>query len=180
MALLLTVTDTGWTKLLDAVNAGQALQLTEVALGSVKHAVDPAEQALTAEEERVSIGSSSVDPGAKRLTLNIAAQSEAEYEINELGVFDVDGDLIFVWAAEPGADPLALKSAGVQVLIGASVQLSAAPVEAIEIVDQGQPLELSLEPMRQSFLGLVLALANESTRQARWEAETILKRIGAH
>ena len=168
MALTMTITDTGWAKMLDADAQGLTLSLNEVGLGAGTYAVNPAANALAIERERVAITDGEVDAAAKRLSLNLVLQSAAAYDINEVGLFDTDGDMIFVWAAAPGEGPLTAKTAQTKLAMGFAVVLDQAPADVIEIIDEGQDLTLLVPNCRWS----VAMLASEALRGAAIEIQT--------
>jgi hypothetical protein len=68
---------------------------------------------------------------------------------------------------------LGYKSAIARFLLGVSIKLENAPLETIEIIDQGQPLELAFEPIRE----VLLVMATEQSRSALFQINQVLNAL---
>jgi hypothetical protein len=106
---------------------------------------------LLDERERVEIVSSRIVADQYRLDINALFFGETEYWVREIGFFDSDGVLIWLWSSP--TETLGYKSAPVRFLLGLSLTVVDVPLDAITIVDQGQPLELSLALIEEDLGG---------------------------
>lgn len=157
LELQLTATDLGRQKIFNAETNGLQLKITAVGAGSSGYTPDASQTALTDEVVRLPIASSAIDLDAYQLTVNAAIVGDEEFTVREVGFFDEDGDLIFVWSHP--SQPLGYKSAPARFLLGMALTITDLPLGSITIEDQGQPLELVLSPLEQTTLDALAAKA---------------------
>jgi hypothetical protein len=153
MSLRVITTNAGKAAILNAELQGLELSITHLAAGASGYTPAVTATALQDERDRVPIASSRKDAAAYRLDLNAALDSTEEYWVREVGFFSDDGTLIFIWSAPDAQFTLGYKSAPVRFLLGLSLTIVDVPLDAITIVDQGQPLELSLALIEEDLNG---------------------------
>lgn len=176
LELQLTATDLGRQKIFDAETNSLQLKITDVAVGSNGYTPDPEQESLVAEEVRLPIASSSIDLDAYQININAAIVGDEEFTVREVGFFDEDGDLIFIWSHP--TQPLGYKSAPARFLLGMALTITDLPLGSITIQDQGQPLELVLSPLEQSTLE-GLASQAESLARALIKQQTVHDRASS-
>lgn len=164
-AMIAILTDVGAAAINAAHLGGPPVVLTHAKLGAAARLATGAEVDLVAPFAEAAIASSAVDDAAKRIDLGLSFEAELvedEHDVRELGVFDDQGRLIFYWATDAGS--IGALTPRSDYVVALSITLATAPLSAIEIVDQGAPLELLLEPRvivveRRSLRNLFLALS---------------------
>ena len=170
-------TDAGRAAILAADSAGLDVSITHVAAGS--SAYNPEDRrnatALLDERERVEIVSSRVVADQYRLDINALFFGESEYWVREVGFFDSEGALVWLWSSP--TETLGYKSAPVRFLLGLSLTIVDVPLDAITIIDQGQPLELSLALIEEDLAGTHPAgeshnYAGTDWRETDWLAQS--------
>lgn len=148
-------TDAGLARALAADTQGIKLKIASVGLGD--GAYDPAaapgraRTALKHEVVRVPIASSRNNVAARQLDISAIAQGAEEFWVREVGFYDDAGTLVFFWSDATRA--LGYKSAPSRFLLGLSLVLTEVPIGAIQIIDQGQPLNLALGPIEADMTG---------------------------
>lgn len=162
--LQVLTTDAGLNKILSADTAGLKLSITHIALGDGAYTPTRARTALQHEVVRVPIASSKLNATAHQLDISAAAQGSEAFWVREIGFFDASGTLVFVWSHPTQA--LGYKSAPSRFLLGLSMIVTEVPLGALQIVDQGQPLELSLAPIQAEVKTLAAVEAWQSEAQA--------------
>ena len=153
--LQVITTDAGMARILAADTSGLRLKITHVGLGdagwSMTAAGARARTALQHEVVRVPIVSSRTVMAQRQLDISAVADGNQEFWAREIGFFDEAGTLVFAWS-DP-TRPLGYKSAPSRFLIGMSLTVTEVPLGAIQIVDQGQPLNLAIGPLEQALSG---------------------------
>lgn len=154
-ALSVITTDAGRLAIIDASTQGLNVRITHVAVGTGSYTPTHDRIALQAETERVTISTSEVD--AENYQLNMAAllESNLEYWIGEVGFFDENGVLVFVWSDPDTANRLGYKSRPARFLLGLSLTITDVPVTSITIVDEGQPLDILFGPVEKQIEVLI-------------------------
>jgi hypothetical protein len=148
-------TDAGLARALAADTQGIKLKIASVGLGD--GAYDPAaapgraRTALKHEVVRVPIASSRNNVATRQLDISAIAQGAEEFWVREVGFYDDAGTLVFFWSDATRA--LGYKSAPSRFLLGLSLVLTEVPIGAIQIIDQGQPLNLALGPIEADMTG---------------------------
>ena len=151
--LKVITTDAGRAAMLDAESNSVKLKITHVAVGNSGYTPAPNATALKAEKERVELASSKIDLANYQLNLNAALDSSLEYWVREVG-FYAGPTLVYLWSAPESEMSLGYKSAPVRFLLGMSLKITDSPLASVEIIDQGQPLELSLTPLYDALKGV--------------------------
>lgn len=154
MSLRVITTNAGKAAILAAEAAGLEVSITHLAAGASGYTPSVTRTTLADERERVAISSSRVDAAAYRLDINAALDSAEEYWVREVGFFDSNGVLIWIWSAPEAEFTLGYKSAPVRFLLGLSLTITDAPLDSIQIIDAGQPLELSLALIEEDLNGV--------------------------
>ncbi|NQZ32527.1 MAG: phage tail protein [Oceanospirillaceae bacterium] len=150
--LVLITTNAGKTHILDAELQGLKLQITHISAGSAGYTPDPEAIALVEEKERETIASSRVDTENHRLDINAVLDSAEEFWVREVGFWS-DDVLVYLWSSPETSMTLGYKSGPARFLLGLSLTITDTPLESIEIIDQGQPLELSIRPLEDGLSG---------------------------
>jgi hypothetical protein len=171
-------TNAGRAKILNQDQQGLSVRITHLAVGSAGYTPVATQTALQAEQERVEIADSRETPAEDRLDLSAVVNSALEYWVREIGLYDEDGVLIFLWSAPQASLSLGYKSANVDFLLGLSLSLADLPAEAITVVDQGYDLELWIRPIEEDLAGEHPAGAQHNYaatnwRETSWLAEAI-------
>lgn len=151
--LQVVATDAGLSKVLSAQDAGIKLSISKIALGDGAYTLQSARARTSLQHEvvRVPIASSRKNDTTRQLDIAAAAQGEEEFWVREVGFLDEDGTLIFVWSDPTRA--LGYKSAPARFLLGLSMIVTEVPIGGIQIVDQGQPLELYIGNIEADLSG---------------------------
>lgn len=158
MATLQVVTTSrGRQAVLDADIQGLKLRITHVAAGSAGYQPSVSATALRSEFVRAPIAKAEVNEDRYQLNLSAAFTGEEEGWIREIGFFAEDGTLVWLWSSADTA--LGYKSAPTRFLVGLSLTVTDVPLGQIEIVDQGQPLDLAIEPAIAESATATAALA---------------------
>ncbi|WP_372053246.1 phage tail protein (plasmid) [Tistrella mobilis] len=163
--LQVVTTTAGQQAILDADTAGLKLKITHVAVGDAGYTPLASATALTSEKARVEIAHAEVDPQNHQLALSAAIVDDGEYWIREVGFFAEDGTLVWLWSMSSGA--LGYKTAPVRFLLGLTLTVTDVPLGAIQIVDQGQPLDLAIEPAIAESATAATALSAAFTDEGR-------------
>jgi hypothetical protein len=172
-SLKVIATNAGKAAMFDAETAGLKLSITHMVVGSAGYVPSAAQISLTAEKMRVPIASSTLDAATGQLQLNAVLDSADEFWVREVGFLNEHGTLIWVWSSPANDGHLGYKSAIARFLLGVSIKLENAPLETIEIIDQGQPLELAFEPIRE----VLLVMATEQSRSALFQINQVLNAL---
>ncbi|AOE85832.1 phage tail protein [Pseudomonas sp. TCU-HL1] len=155
LQLQVYTTEAGLARILAADTQGLKLRLTHVGLGD--GAYDPAKApgrrrtALKHEVVRVPIAASRNNPTTRQLDISAIAQGAEEFWVREVGFFDEAGTLVFFWS--DATRPLGYKSAPSRFLLGLSLVITEVPIGAIQVIDQGQPLNLAIGPIEADLKG---------------------------
>lgn len=166
MATLQVVTTSrGRQAVLDADIQGLKLRVTHVAAGSAGYQPSASATALRSEFVRAPIAKAEVNKDRYQLNLSAAFTGEEEGWIREIGFFAEDGTLVWLWSSADTA--LGYKSAPTRFLVGLSLTVTDVPLGQIEIVDQGQPLELAVQPIADDSATASAALAAAFTDEGR-------------
>ncbi|WP_372000890.1 phage tail protein [Tistrella mobilis] len=166
MATLQVVTTSrGRQAVLDADIQGLKLRITHVAAGSAGYQPSVSATALRSEFVRAPIAKAEVNKDRYQLNLSAAFTGEEEGWIREIGFFAEDGTLVWLWSSADTA--LGYKSAPTRFLVGLSLTVTDVPLGQIEIVDQGQPLELAVQPIADDSATASAALAAAFTDEGR-------------
>lgn len=157
MAMTVITTNAGRAAILSAELAGLRLNLTHIAAGDAGYTPLATATSLVNERERVAIASSRTVLDQYRLDVNAALDSPDEYWVREIGLFSDAGTLIFIWSAPEAEFTLGYKSSAIRFLVGLSLTISDVPLDVIQIIDEGQPLELSLSLLEEDLRATHLA-----------------------
>jgi len=161
-------TNAGRAKILNQDQQGLSVRITHLAVGSAGYTPVATQTALQAEQERVLIADSRENPEQSRLDLSAVVNSALEYWVREIGLYDEDGVLVFLWSAPQASLSLGYKSANVDFLLGLSLSLADLPADAITIVDQGYDLELWIRPIEEDMAGEHPAGAQHHYAATNW------------
>ena len=163
--MIAILTDVGAAAINAAHLGGEPVRLVSAGLGSAARVMTGLEAALVQPIATAPIAASAVNEAERRIDLGLvfeAALVVGDHDVRELGVFDEQGRLIFYWCTDQGS--IGALTPRSDYLIALSVTLATAPLSSIEIIDQGAPLELILEPRvialeRRSLRNLFLAMS---------------------
>ena len=141
VVLLATVTETGLQALMDAENHGLKLYLTEIAFGDQGYIPTRSQTSLKHEILRVPIASGKVYKEDHVLDLSsMLPEDTPEFPIREVGVYDENGRLCFIWS-HPDVK-IGDKSRFMTVLVGLRMQVTDVPFDRIEIVETNPDVKL--------------------------------------
>lgn len=145
------LTAAGLNAVINANNDGLQARIVSIALGDSAWSPDHSATSLVNERARVPItGSTRVNPSQIHVTA--IEDGAVEYWVREIGFYLEDGALLAVWS-QPDVDrPLAYKAAGVDLLLGFDLVLSALPADSVVIEDTGG---LNLGPATTGVAGVV-------------------------
>ena len=114
-------TNIGEAKMANALSLGIPLAITELAVGDGEGSgpretpiPNPEATALVSERRRAPVNSFSVDPDNPNVLIaeQVIPESEGGWWIREMGLFDEDGDMIFVCNTPPTYKPLLSEGSG--------------------------------------------------------------------
>ena len=141
VVLLATVTETGLQALMDAENHGLKLYLTKIAFGDQGYIPTRSQTSLKHEILRVPIASGKVYKEDHVLDLSsMLPEDTPEFPIREVGVYDENGRLCFIWS-HPDVK-IGDKSRFMTVLVGLRMQVTDVPFDRIEIVETNPDVKL--------------------------------------
>ena len=165
-ALTPVITNAGLAAIVSSQNDGVNAKITHVALGSNAREPSKAENSLVNERLRVPIaGGERVSDTQIHLTA-LATHATLNFWVYEIGFFLEDGTMLAVWA---DTDPLAYKSAGVDLLLAFDLVLSALPAESVT-VEEGDSA-LSLAATAEQITKMAVAQVAEMNRGLARDAE---------
>lgn len=158
-ALTPVITNAGLAAIVSSQNDGVNAKITHVALGSSGREPTKAENSLVNERLRVPIaGGSRVSDTQIHLTA-LAEHPTLNFWVYEIGFFLDDGTMLAVWS---DTNPLAYKSAGVDLLLAFDLVLSALPAASVT-VEEGDS-NLSLAATAEHITKLAVASFQEMNR----------------
>lgn len=139
-ALTPVITNAGLAAIVSSQNDGVNAKITHVALGSSGREPTKAERSLVNERLRVPIaGGSRVSDTQIHLTA-LAEHPTLNFWVYEIGFFLEDGTMLAVWS---DTNPLAYKSAGVDLLLAFDLVLSALPAASVTVEEGDSALSLA-------------------------------------
>ncbi|WNO10440.1 phage tail protein [Teredinibacter sp. KSP-S5-2] len=159
IALVPTITSAGLAAVFNATNDGLQARLTQVVFGEQGWTPDQNATHLRAEKNRVDIeGGSRVNQ--TQIHITAIENGNQEYWVREIGFLLSDGTLFAVWS--DAQQPLAWKSADVDLLLAFDMVLSALPDDSVVVEGTGG---FNLSPATEDEIGLV-RLATEAEARA--------------
>lgn len=165
------ITNAGLAAIVSSQNDGVNAKITHVAIGSNGREPSKAETSLVNERLRVPIaGGERVSDTQIHLTA-LAEHATLNFWVYEVGFFLEDGTLLAVWS---DTDPLAYKSAGVDLLLAFDLVLSALPASSVvvEAGDSGLSLAATAQRLVEMAVAQVAEMNRGLTRDAEQEALT--------
>ncbi len=154
------LTDVGYQKTLKT--NGVAITIKELALGSASSNAGysvgfrDSRTELVNEVVRKQIDASKRDEEQGKIDFAVLFDGDEEFDVWELGFFDEDGDLVYIWSHE--TEKFAPKSKFLQLAISLSLWVRHINISQVTVQDAGQPWEL--------FLSGIYAVINRLTNSS--------------
>jgi microcystin-dependent protein len=149
--ITLTLTDAGRAALIDGKRDDTDVQFTAIALGSGTIKLDRTATALTHEQERSAIFSSS-DLGSDQISLSALFNTDptTQYNVTELAL--IANDIVFgVWSTTDVKQALAVRTAGVPYTSTIAVGYAQLPSQNVTVVTQ--PLDEAVQVLIKDTIG---------------------------
>ena len=144
------ITKIGIKAVFNAQSDGLEARIKEIALGDTGWAPDDSASALKSEKHRIPIlGGESISNSQIHLTA-VEDGTSLEYWVREIGFYLADGTLLAIWS-DP-EQPLAHKSAGIDLLLAFDLVLSALPANSVTIDGSAG---FTMPPASQSKRGII-------------------------
>lgn len=157
VALTPVITKKGLAAIFSAQNDGFAAQITEIRLGEHGHTPSKSEIGLTQEKMRLDVADGE-RVGDYQIHLTGLASGDAEFWVREVGFYLSDGTMFAVWSDE---NPLAYKSALVDLLLAFDLGLEALPAQSVTVLGTGA--NLSLAAWGEQFIASVTQGVSDAT-----------------
>lgn len=139
VALTPVITNKGLAAIFSAQNDGFAAQITEIRLGEHGRTPSKSELGLTQEKMRIDVADGE-RVGDYQIHLTGLASGDTEFWVREVGFYLSDGTMFAVWSDE---NPLAYKSALVDLLLAFDLVLEVLPAQSVTVVGTGANLSLA-------------------------------------
>ncbi len=134
------ITQIGKQKAFNASINGVKIAINRIGVGSGAYTPNENRTALVNERERLPIVSSVIDPANSTIVVHTIIESNLEYWISEVGFYLDDGTLFAVWSHP--TYKLGYKSRINRFLLGYTIKIVDIPFDVVQIIDQGQPLNI--------------------------------------
>jgi len=135
------ITDAGLQAVFAASNDGLSMRITHIALGADAYNPTRAQTRLRNEKARFPVADGTrVSP--TQIHLSAIADGTSQFWVREVGFILEDGTLLAVWS-DPD-QPLAYKTANVDLLLAFDLSLAALPADSVTVVSSGAGLNLVL------------------------------------
>lgn len=170
MAVVLTITDTGLSAVLDAQNKGLTLRLNKIKFGSGKYEVQASMIRLRSSFAEATIASGGIEPNTSILRLISNFKDTQNRDIYEIGIYDEHGNLFAL--ASSKTEPFFKSSPNFSVIIVLGIRLVGVPTDRVELV---------LDPETSKAMVLIGSHISESNPHPQYallsNMNTLLQRV---
>ncbi|MCX8017408.1 MAG: phage tail protein [Rhodocyclaceae bacterium] len=140
IALQPVITQAGLSAVFAAQSDGLQARISHIALGEAGYTASTSQTSLQQERGRYPIATGErLSP--QQIRVAALANDNLNYWVREVGVILDGGVLLAVWSSD---QPVAHKSAGVELLLSFDLRLDALPPNSVNLVATPPPLALSL------------------------------------
>ena len=130
--VVFTLTNAGINAAIDAEGPGLSITVSELAIGTGKHAPSATATALQAETHRFPLAGAGVNAASHTLQFTSVLEAASQTEAFEIGLF-TDTGILFAVASTTGTDPLVVLYAGIAFVASFGLSLTGIPAGTVTV-----------------------------------------------